>query len=416
MDVIFYILTFIIFLNLNGVVDLFLNIKAPFSPLILASTLVALAIFVNRKAKVGVLMWSFTFAMVTYVVLGIVSYGWMTFENINSVGIMKPARDVITSTMITVTFYLMFRMYKEQNKYNSRLNAVFICGVISVLITIFGMQLGFYDNMQGVDMAFIEQRNMGVFANPNQAGLQANIILIILLYFFLTSSKHKWLLLLLLPLVVYASFRTFSKAAIIATVFVFAIFAGSLFINPLKISSRARYGLLAMLIVISGISGYIITNIEDIVQGFDINQMKRVALSFELVVNGEINNETTSNRNELIAHGWEMIKERPLLGSGLGSFHRYVGPGFTHGSHNQFFNILGESGIFPFVMILLFFILTTWRVFCTNSTAIQFFGFAIVFLLLFEGLATQTLLREKSVCVIIGVLLAYVEKTDIRWT
>lgn len=414
LDLVFYGLSVIIFLNLNGIVNLLINITAPFSPLILLFSLIALAIFFKQRVKLGILMALFTFTMLSYLVIGTISYGWNYFEGINAVGFYKPTRDVITSLIVTLVYYFLFKKYKKEGKFIKRLSVVLLFGMISVFVTIFGMYLGFYDNMQGINLILVEQRSMGVFANPNQAGVQANLILISILFLFLTNTKYKWLLILLLLFVVYASFRTFSKGAMISSVFILTIFFGLLATNILRINARAKRGALLLASCLAGVGVYLVANFNKFVQYFNINQIERVVSSFELVVNRKFDSETTSNRDGLIEYGWEMIQARPILGSGLGSFHKFVAPGFTHGSHNQYMNIIGEAGVFPFLIILLFFGLAVWYTYSNKNTAIRFLGFSFLFFILFNGLVTQTLFREKSVVAFIGIVLAILDRKNLK--
>jgi O-antigen ligase len=394
---------------------MFFGITAPFSPFQLLFSLIALAIFFRKRAKIGVLMSLFIFALLCYLVVGVFSYGLNYFEDINDIGIYKPIRDVITSLIITVVFYLLFRKYKAEGKHIRKLSFILFCGMTSVLLTIFGMAIGLYDDIEGVNMALIEQRSMGVFANPNQAGIQANLTLTVILFLFLTNTKHKWILIALIPFVIFASFRTFSKGAMVSTLFVLIAFITILITRARYLNARSRNGVLIMVSVLVGLSIYVAINIETFIQNYDINQLERVFAIYEIIIEGKIDAETTSSRNELVAHGLGLVQERPLFGNGLGSFHKFAEPGLTHGSHNQYLNILGESGFLPLLLLFSCYGLAMWRGYVSGSTAIRFFIWTVIGLMFLNGMVTHTLLREKSVIAMLGITFALVERVNLRW-
>lgn len=123
--------------------------------------------------------------------------------------------------------------------------------------------------------------------------------------------------------------------------------------------------------------------------------------------NGEIKEENWNGLNTRLAL-WtcaiEKIKEKPIIGYGIGDVQaalvdKYKEKNFilalqsNYNTHNQFLDILMASGLFGFIVVLVFFILLIRN--CISNKNWLFFGFLL--LLIISGMTENILNRNQGV-------------------
>jgi O-antigen ligase len=88
--------------------------------------------------------------------------------------------------------------------------------------------------------------------------------------------------------------------------------------------------------------------------GLQADQAKRVN-TLALLLSGEISNESTGGRMQYWINGIRQWADSPIWGHGIGTQRRIQNEVMTEaGSHNTFLRVLGESGIVPFFLLLIF--------------------------------------------------------------
>jgi O-antigen ligase len=195
-------------------------------------------------------------------------------------------------------------------------------------------------------------RMTGFYLNPNEAG-SAVCCAAAILFSCLAYDNRRWWCIAGLVASSVAVIWTFSRAAVI----IFALLAMlQIFIG----GRRGRFAVLLMAVVlVAGIVWYVISASEG-AQGLDRNQQTRINM-LARIFTGEISDETAGGRFTLAMSGLRHWSESPLFGHGLGG-QRYIREGL--GSHNTVIRVLGEAGIVPFGLFILFFVVMAregWR-------------------------------------------------------
>ncbi|USD24822.1 O-antigen ligase family protein [Flagellimonas marinaquae] len=173
-------------------------------------------------------------------------------------------------------------------------------------------------------------RYSGFYLDPNAAGFIC--ITGFALTFGLNKSKIKLLGQFIFSL---AGFFTFSRTFILLWVILILI---SLIINAKNIKI-ALIGFVIVTLLISFSSIFKLNTVR-------FNQLKSIVSSEEVSTN-ELGK---GSRTTTWSYFYDYIYEKPVFGNGYGSFQgrglRRVGP------HNSFLLVIGESGIFPFIVFI----------------------------------------------------------------
>jgi O-antigen ligase len=214
-------------------------------------------------------------------------------------------------------------------------------------------------------------RMTGFYLNPNEAG-SALCCAAAILFACLAYDKRRWWCVIGLVACSAAVIWTFSRAAVI-TLGLLAILQA--FIG----GRRGRVVVLMMAgVLVAGIVWYVIRAAQG-GQGLDPTQQTRINM-LARIFGGELSDETTGSRFSLAMNGITHWLESPLIGHGLGG-QRYVGESL--GSHNTFIRVLGETGILPFGLLMLFFVMTVQEGMRCKVAPIRILvlGFMLVFFL-----------------------------------
>ena len=234
-------------------------------------------------------------------------------------------------------------------------------------------------------------RMTGFFVNPNAAGA-AVCCAAAILFSCLAYDKRRWWCVAGLVACSVAVIWTFSRAAVI----IFALLA------MLQIFIGGRRGRLTVLlmaaVLVAGVVGYIVRAAES-QKGLDPSQQTRINM-LARIFGGELSDETTGSRFTLAKNGIFHWLESPLVGHGLGG-QRFIRESL--GAHNTFIRILGEAGILPGSLFILFFLVMVhegWR--CrVPPIRILVLGFALVFFL--SCMASHGELDSRPKNVMLGI-------------
>lgn len=229
---------------------------------------------------------------------------------------------------------------------------------VSCVIT---LMTPYLSNHYSDQVLIVAGRFSGIFENPNEAGMIAGYLLIFAFWFPTRRATFQTLLILLSATTVSL---TFSKAAmlcwiIIALIFIFVPAPGSL---KGRARTYQRYTLFALLVGLGTVLIY-----QSIIIGITTpEQYERISELKDLLIL-EINEDTTTNRSVLLSIGLEKLKLYFPFGAGFGTFHSLEGglmgrQGWL-GVHNTFVMVIGESGLFPGMLLVLAFLVSLTKTF-----------------------------------------------------
>lgn len=403
-DFLFFCLAVIVLCNINGIITAFAGIEAPISPLMLLLSIVLLAFIPIRQSYLKGHFMYFLIFFASFLFFGLIGGAFNTVANFGLSDIIFEVRMVVTALIISGVFYF-YTLYKaEKGKIHKAIGLVCFLYIITTMGTVLEAQLG----LQQVNR-FVGERNMGFFGNPNQTGFQANITCVLILYLFLSHKLNAWLALPLFGLGMYAAFLSFSKMAILNSGLILFLFF--LYINffLLKFERRTQIkSLVLMLTVVGTVVFIIIPAAQTTYNNMSSAQQKRIEQLALLVTRQEFNTETTSHRSDLFADAIERIEASPLVGYGLHTFSEggLFASSITHGAHNNYFKIIGESGFIPLLLYLLFvgriFIQMTKKKYIPHNFMVG----AVFVIISTSSITTHSMFTYKFVIALMGVLMA----------
>jgi len=377
--------------NLNGVIFGLVGIVAPLSPILLVNSLVliyTLLIKYSETAYKNYLFYIFVafFLLHIYIglAMGLIFYNEMVWDN-NS-GLYSGVRKLFPSILIFVSTYLFVAFVVKKGHLGRLISMLTFISFLAVLLIIFGNDIGLKSTIyEGMSIAN-SSRSAGLYANPNGAGIAANIALTLAfgnLYFQKNNVMINYAIILLS---LYAAFLTFSKAAMIVSIL---IVFGSFFLIAAKfrkLQSFQRKRILTFISLAFIAIIYIGSVFGSYLENLDLQQLQRIQYTLELV-QGNVNHQTTSNREEVWMVAFEKILNNPVFGYGLESFHSI--PGIGYGAHNTFLMIWGESGIITLFLFLLFFIRASIDALFIRNKALLIIVFGIFCVYVFQDAFTS---------------------------
>jgi O-antigen ligase len=273
--------------------------------------------------------------------------------------------------------------------------------LLPLFFTIFGKELGLTENMK-----FLEgygERQIGIFTNPNTTGLHANYVLCFSLYSIISNRKYKFIWLLIVPCCCYAVFLSLSKAAILMTVLILLFYSLFIFFSFRKISLSGKliYFIFVGLLVFS--SNYLYQNFEIILGNLSYFQKGRILEAIQLG-QGEINDQTTTERSGIAKLVFPKIIAHPFIGNGFGSFHQIKEHGL--GVHNTVLLVLGESGVLPILIFLIFLLIFFKKTLSQEDIALKFLFFSLMSTyLMIAFLTSHNGLDERISNCILGIII-----------
>lgn len=310
-----------------------------------------------------------------------------------------------------VIFYSVYQYV--YNKYNNegykavekiiRISSYFL--LFPLFLTIFGKQLGLTDAM--VLLRDYGDRQIGIFSNPNIAGLHANFTLCICLYSIISNRKGKLLWIALVPVSIYAAFLTLSKAAIICSLLLLAYFLVFLVLTFFKQRKSNRILSIATVAIFLFGSTYTYVNFYELASKMSYAQVSRLLDTIDLL-SGKINSKTTSERSAIAELAFPKIKEHFLIGNGFGTFHRFI----EHkglGVHNTGLIIIGEAGIIPSLLFLAFILAYFYKALSVQGLDNKFLASSLFIAFFFIAfLTSHNALEERMSNILLGITICLI--------
>jgi O-antigen ligase len=191
-----------------------------------------------------------------------------------------------------------------------------------------------------------EGRAAGLFANPNDAGVAALYALVLVAAYPARSRSFTYCQ---IAVALAALLLTFSKAGLICL----------FLITMLVLIERRSLGLFIFAALGFVVAGFGFRYLfENNLLNLSMEQRERVGDVMN-ILGGEVSSRTTTGRTIMWELGMRRIEQLLPWGAGLGQFHSLEGGSrgslkIWLGVHNTFLMILGEGGLFPFVLFIVF--------------------------------------------------------------
>lgn len=361
---------------------MFFGVGQVASPLILifCFSIFYLARISVKSFKVNAVFFFF-FLLATYFLIGAYSRLFYSLEINYKVPWQRLISDMITSLIVIVAYlqYFYRRLYQDKDLYRVLMLITIPLGfsiAILILQPLFGIYSFNPDKLKST-------RGMGVFANPNVAANCANMALIFLIDFFFRYKKYMLLKFGLILLGIVGCILPFSKMGIL-NMLITIVLAMFYFLYKFPKTGKG-YILQAIIFIVFPlvVVNYVYINHDQILDDNLNHAQKTRVLALEtLLIKRELNKKTTSERSDIVAHGVELIKQKPLFGYGIGYFNNIPG---RIGIHNTFLLTFGNSGFLPFLVLMSLIIYLYIQSFFRRST-----GFLVL------GLTTLTVLSYTA--------------------
>jgi O-antigen ligase len=320
-------------------------------------------------------------------------------------------RSTFYNMIVTFVSYRFVLFMAKRDSLGAFVNWFLVFNIIGSLMTLFALPLGFYKTTYAHPLAFQSlERMAGLYINPNMAGFQANVTFILGLSTLFRVKSPK----LLGVLGVISGFggmiASFSKTAILTAIIVLVATILIYFFSYSKIEKPTRritniflfllfYGIFQAIVYIQSASDSLTPD-----QRSRVNQIERI-------VTGNADKESTSNRANLVNIGMTKILQRPVFGTGFGSFLYLIESAATSGEyvgiHNIFLRIWGEGGIFSLVFFAVFWLVLLFYALIIPMPWLRLLTVGGVIVLLFFGSTSHNFLEENLVGLFIGLLCGF---------
>lgn len=266
--------------------------------------------------------------------------------------IITEGRDIFTSILIFAAYYTYVKNYIYKNQNLNFLSGLALIFIITSLIGILESSIGLkyaYSKIQD------SERVLGFFGNPNETGLQACYTLILILTLYSIKKINLIITLLTIPVISYSIFLTFSKTSMITLLLIIICLFILSIISIFTRNTNSR--LVSLSLFIAAFLFFVVLPISyNYYQKMETSQQKRITAIYKLIAKGEINNKTTSNRSGIFNDGFSLIKKKPFIGYGIRTFTEggMFDSSPTHGVHNTYLKLIGESGIITITLFIVF--------------------------------------------------------------
>jgi O-antigen ligase len=374
----YWLVAFVILLNLNGVLSMGAGVEMGLSGVILLACLAIIVPCGNSPQRVlGSVGGSYFAFLAVYVLIGLAvgmtsnqTDQWLPQQ------LYQLAASALTIYAAAAAARHALLAYGQQKA----LWPVALCSA-AVVGTVFlgALWPQLYDYLP----RRAEQRHSGFFANPNEAGAMAAITSVFALG-CLHTARRRSLYLIILGMSGIAAVLTFSRTAILVFMAVLACeFLMMLIASPAATRGHRKWivGLAALL------AGALL--IWFVVRGIGLlgplqrDQQRRIDSVRELMAGRQID-RAFDNRREVYRAGLRAWAESPLVGNGLGSaLELDLGDGRQLGPHNTWLLVLAEAGIVPAVFLLAFCLVWLRAALCCPMPAVRSvaLGLFVVFVL-----------------------------------
>lgn len=414
------LLSAIIFARFNGMVSMIFGITAPFSPIILLLSIVIVFVAIFKegiyfKGKLFLVMIAF---YLSYIFIGSIVYLYDSDWVDPGTSLFMLYRSYFSSIVVISAFYFGANTLIVRNKTSWLLVGLFCFTLFSTSFSAISPFIGLTSILEyGGTAALDDNRNSGLFGNPNIASAFGLYFIVICLTCYSYFKRGNILFLCAIPIGIYVIFSSFSRASMIFMPFIIILYVLYNLRHSRKLNPGNSGKVFLFSILITAGTIFTISNFFKYVEDLSYGQRTRLLQTFQLL-EGQVNKKTTSHRSDIFEYAFELIVKRPLTGYGLGSFHklRYLPGSNKMGAHNTHLLIIGESGIIPFIFFLLFIGILLTRGIVHIDPAIGFFvfGVGIIFFFNVAG-AGHNALDERSSNALLGIAMAFsIKKKYIR--
>lgn len=289
--------------------------------------------------------WFFLFS---YLFVSIISF--YVINPFSNYDIIYSLRTLFYSLINVYIFYKFAVIFQ----YFQKLDRFLVLNVVVLLLAMMLTSIFPYFNLVPLDyekasdslMTLAHSYNIrltGYYLNPNLTGYIANVSLVFAMTYFMKNRKFNLLSILLIVLSIYISVRSFSKTSIIISIILLLLFFVFLiFYRKFWLSKEFAYRRITFFIFLFAII-YLFFQSSKWYSSLDEGQKQRIDQVFSILYEQEINEKTTTHRNEIWETGILKIKHSPVIGNGYGSFDYFPEEG--QGIHNMFLKIFGEAGL-----------------------------------------------------------------------
>ena len=400
MRALFWLLAVIVLLNLNNATHMFTGSPSVFKPVLVLCSLLLILIGLLKVPPgraLGVPGALIIAALGSYLIIAsTVSLatgfgpGWNAWEHFEDY-----ASSIILILAAALGGYSVMRIMGSE----PLLKVVLVLLTVDCITIIATPFLSEYYVISGLS----PYRFLGNFKNPNVAGLIGCLTAVLALS-FLQVRRHRWFAYLALTLAVGATVGTFSRAAFLILIFVLMVF--------FLFNHRGRASVVKWLslVIPTGVIFLMIVDLDFFVLEQRWQRLSEIAT---LLPGYEVSDSSLSERQELLVLALDETAKSPLFGNGLGTIHSlenapYSSRGIPQGAHNQYLILVGEAGIIPLVLFLLF-LGSLLRLCLTASRSVArdaVVGWAIVIGM--ACMASHNILAMRTVDFLIGLSCATV--------
>lgn len=341
----FWVMAAIVLLNISGMSMLLFKVERLMSGLLLTSCLLIFVThrfaFVSTLGRTGM---HFLVFMVTFVGIGTL------------MGLDRPDRLYnsmlhYSATLVFVVASAFIGRQAALHNYLPRIIAVvFWLGVASCLTFYL---VAMFPSLR----VFLKDSNRysGVFADPNEGGSHACIVMAAGFALLTSTQKRLWVICGIL-VAAGAAIITFSRGATITCLLL--VFSQVLFSPVFK-----RKSMFIALSLLMAMLGYVFLAGASSFSFLTREQRERLQDITMLLTSASIDVETRSSGRDVVAsEALDIWRQSPVLGAGLGALMRM--PKTNLGAHNTYLVVLGESGViasFFLAVFLLSLVLGGWR-------------------------------------------------------
>ena len=401
---IFWLLIIANFLNLNGLLLYLFDYKQVFSYPILVGTLAVSLLFkltiVRDMGKSG--MWFSSF-FASYLLIG----GFMAMSS--------------SSSQLYVTGYYLFRYYSASVLF---LIAI-VLGARHIVVAYSSntlIKILFWISLLLIGSVFLghffpqiyrfgrsnTSRAVGFYLNPNRTG--AALVLVATVCFARLAAEKsfqkKLFIISAIPLAAAATFLTFSRGAILS----FIILGGiQIFFSTKKNRSMIIVvGLLSAVFMVSYI--LVKANSKSAIVTADQNMQKARLDKLKGILQGDVT-KNSEGRIYLAIQGLKKWAATPILGAGVGAQSSKISSSGA-GSHNFYVTILGESGVIPFILLIIFYILFFLQSLKCSDPIIRTLCIGVLATFALTGVTTHELLQHKYQILMLGICFGGLSGTE----
>lgn len=381
---IYLIFIFLIIFNVNGLIFLFSGITSFISPIILIFAIYL--IIGSKEYHYSKLLQLYILFIFLYITVGSIV---LLFSNVIGEYAYKTIFDVVTSLIVVIATYSGYRKIQPFLK-----NALFLKVAWAIILSVFTSYLfnylGISDHIQYRQV----QRLSGIFANPNELAAQSLFAIICIQYIFNTSSIRLFkLLLLTFMLIICFSVMVLAFSRSIFVAFILLVLIQLFYFSRLNLKS-----VLVSILIIAAIS----ISAPIYYDSIDNSTKKRIDRSLN-ILDGEVTDENTGDRVKLAGNALILIQEKPFFGQGIGLMQNMPG---SIGTHNAYLAVLGNSGIFVFLIFLTFLYVLIKHAFIYYKKTKNYTFLFIIIAILINGITKTGVFEFKINNVLFGLAIA----------